>query len=246
MKTPLTFAAILSLSAASASAQEALRIEWGSSLVSEKIITSDGSAVTLDEFSFELGGFAGGFVPTAENINEWLDNWQVFDAITENDPDRNGTDQSGQPASADFFIPGGGTDARFVAADLLDGNQNSLSADSNGTDTFGPGQQAYVFIRNSETTTAGSEWLLYTSEAGEVWEYPTVTSGQTQVPLTWYVAEADEAIWGGVNGSTLGGGEFSDSSSDFVLRTHTFIPEPSVALFSALSGLLLLVRRSRA
>lgn len=216
------------------------QIDWGTSAATDKIITSDGSAITLSEFTIELGGFGGGFVPTAANVDQWVANWQIFDAVT--DPD---TDTSGpKGTTADGFVtgPGGPTDARFVGTGFLEADQTSSSEDANGIDTFGPNQQAYVFIRNRDVADEFAEWLLYTSETGDDWEYPTVSGGQPATPDSWFVAEADSAIWGGVNG-IVGEGEHTDVSTDFILRTHTFVPEPSSALLFLLGGLSLLRRR---
>jgi hypothetical protein len=216
------------------------QIDWGTSAVTDKIITSDGSPISLAEFSIELGGFGGGFIPTAANVTDWVNNWEVFDAVT--DPD---TDTSGPKGeTADGFITGpGATDARFVGTGFLQNDQTSSSEDANGIDTFGPNQQAYVFIRNSDTTGEDAEWLLYTSNAGDIWEYPTVAGGQPDTPDSWFVGEADTAIWGGVNGTIEGGGRHSDTSTDFILRTHTFVPEPSSASLLVLGCIALLRRR---
>lgn len=170
-----------------------------------------------------------------------MNNWQVFDAVT--DPD---TDASGpKGAGADGFISSTGTNARFVGTGFLQSDQTSSSEDANGVDAFLAGQQAYVFIRSGDTPTPGTEWLLYTSTSGEVWEYPAVSGGQQSTPLSWFAGEADSAIWGAVNGGNGPNGERTDLSTDFVLRTHTFVPEPSSALLLFL-GSVFLVRRKRA
>lgn len=162
--------------------------------MTDKIITSDGSAISLAEFTIELGGFAGGFIPTEANVEQWVSNWQVFDAVT--DPD---TDTSGpRGETADVFESGPGTtDGRFVGTGFLEVDQTSSSEDANGVDAFGPNQQAYVFIRNSDSTDELAEWLLYTSQSSDDWEYPTVTGGQTEMPSSWFLGEADTAILGG-------------------------------------------------
>ncbi|GHC42177.1 PEP-CTERM sorting domain-containing protein [Roseibacillus persicicus] len=213
-----------------------LQIDWGTSVVNEKIITSNGSGVSLDEFSIELGGFASGFVPTEANVDDWVSNWRVFDAVTAGDTD----------SSDNFSSVGiGSTESRFVGTDYLQADQTSASEDSNGLDTFGPSESAYIFIRNSDAPGVNSEWSLYTRSSDAAWEFPSVSGGQPATPLSWFVAQADTAVWGGINGSIVGGGEFTDGSSDFIIRTHTFVPEPGVAILSLL-GLAGLLRRRRA
>lgn len=228
-------------------AQE-FQIDWGTSAVNERIITSSGGAVSISEFSIELGGFGNGFVPTQANVGQWVNNWQVFDAITEPDSDTSGPDNS----RADFFVNGAGTDARFVGTGFLQANQTSNSEDSNGSDTFGPNQQAYVFIRNSDTPDGNAEWLLYTSESGNDWEYPSVGGGQPETPGSFFLADVDNVLWGAANSGNnrdqrfTGGGVHSDMSDDFVLRTHSFaaVPEPS-SLLLLLCGTAGLLRRRR-
>lgn len=216
------------------------QIDWGTSAVTDIVITSDGSPITLTEFTIELGGFEGGFVPTTSNIGEWVNNWQIFDAVTDLDTDTSGP--NGETADA-FIADSGTTNGRFVGTGFLESDQTSSSEDANGVDTFAPNQQAYVFIRNSDTTDPGSEWLLYTSESGDDWEFPSVTGGQPATPESWFLSDVDTAVFGAVNGTIEGGGEHSDITTDFLLRTHTFVPEPSSALLILLGALPFLRRR---
>lgn len=214
-------------------AQSPLQIDWGSSTIVDTITDSTGAPISSSTYAIELGGFSSGFVPTQANVDDWLANWQVFDAVTDPDSD-----------SGDFFIAGSGTDARFAGTDFLDIDQTSLSEDGNGTDIFAVGSQAYVFIRNSDVTNPNSEWLLYTSQSGEDWEFPAVQGGQTQVPLTWFAGEADEVVFGGIH-DAAGPGEFTSTGTDFLLRTHTFVPEPSTALLVLAASCALGCRRRR-
>ena len=218
------------------------QINWGSSAVTEKIITSDGSPITLAEFTIELGGFASGFSPSESNVEQWVANWRVFDAVTAGDTDASGPNGT----TADGFVIGSGpTDARFVGTGFLQADGTSSSEDANGIDTFGPSQQAYVFIRNGDETGSDAEWLLYTSQSGDAndWVYPSVIGGQPDTPDSWFLADADTAVWGAINGTIEGGGLHSDPSNDFVLRTATFVPEPSSALLLFLGALPFLRRR---
>ena len=217
--------------------QSSLQIDWSTPLTLAPIVTSDGSALSLSEFSIELGGFANGFVPTSANIDEWVSNWRVFDAITEPDVD-----------SADIFVTDG-SNSRFAGTGSLgvdnNGNQFSLSEDGNGIDTFGPDQQAYVFIRNmDDTLNPDTEFLLYTSETGLAFEFPNVTGGQADTNLVFGLDEVDTVLFGSAN-AIVGDGSFTDTSTDFILRTHTVVPEPSTSLLLLGAGLGLLVRRRK-
>ncbi|MFC0018558.1 PEP-CTERM sorting domain-containing protein [Roseibacillus persicicus] len=231
--------AVFALSTAQAQSAT-VQIDWGTSTVAQKIITSTGAPISQPEFSIELGAFALGFTPTASNYSEWVNNWMVFDAVTSPDTDTSGAGGT----QADAFISVG-VNSRFVGTGFLETGQTSTSEDSNGTDVFAAGEQAYVFIRNSDTPDENAEWLLYTSSVDNSWEFPQAEGGQSQFPATWYVSEADQAIWGAVNGTVTGGGPHTDTSTDFVLRTHTFVPEPS-SFFLLFIGLgASLTRRSR-
>lgn len=241
-KTSFFLGSFLWVFLGSVHAQDA-QIDWGSSAVVDKIVTSDGSAISLAEFTVEIGGFANDFVPTASNVSQWVANWRIFDAITVGDSDSNGAGGS----SADGYLTGSGTDARFAGTAYLQSDQTSASEDGNGTDVFASGQQAYVFIRNGDypmVENSGVEWLLYTNGGSDGWNFPTVSSSQPNFPEQWFAGDADTAVWGAVNGTTLGSGLHTDTSADFLLRTHTFVPEPSVVVFSIL-GALLLARRER-
>jgi hypothetical protein len=54
---------------------QAGQVDWSSSAFSEHQ-QSDGTPLD-DTFLFELGAFANGFVPTAENTTEWAQHWKV-------------------------------------------------------------------------------------------------------------------------------------------------------------------------
>ena len=234
MKTPPKCLVLATLLTINASAQSPLRIEWSSATIAQTITDSDGNAINAADYAIELGGFGNGFVPTGDNIDEWVSNWQVFDAVTTPDDD-----------VGDIFVSGSGTDARFAGADFLDVDQTSLSLDGNGTDIFSAGLQAYVFIRNSDVTGPDSEWLLYTSQEGVDWEFPAVAGSQLQQPLNFSLGEADEFLFGAGNG-VVGPGEVGPNApTDFALRTHTFVPEPSTPLLLLASALGLACRRRR-
>ncbi|GHC41366.1 PEP-CTERM sorting domain-containing protein [Roseibacillus persicicus] len=211
-------------------AQSSQIIVWGSELKFGNVLTSSGGGVTLAEFSIELGSF-GSFAPTPENTTEWMSHWKVFDAITvEDDP------------SNDAFITGEGNSALYGGRADLSEERTSDSEDANPSDTFVAGEQAYVFVRNADVPGAGTEWLLYTSRAHPDWNFP----GGFAEELQWYLPDADEAVWGAINGTTIGGGSYTDDTEEFYFRTHTFqtVPEPASGGLFAVAGLIL-ARRSR-
>lgn len=207
------------------------QIDWGSNIFGDELVTSDGEEATLDEFVVELGSFANGFVPTAENTGDWVSNWRVFDAITDPDSD---TD--------DFFVDGAGSAVRFAGNAELSESGLSLSEDASGSYVFGTDQQAYVFIRNSDEDTIGSEWLLYTSQTGVDWEFPS--SGATHgFGLDFDLVEADQVVFGQANG-IVGAGE-RDFIATTGLQTFTFVPEPGIIGYICLVGGLMIQRRKR-
>ena len=216
-------------------------INWGSALFpGGNLIDSNGDAITLGDgsftdggFTFELGTFdtASGFTgPTAGNTSDWVTNWRAFDAIVSGDGDAND------------FVRSNGT---FAAQDTLTSDRHSLSVDAavDPAYEFAVDAQAYVFVRNSDATEAGSEWLLYTNPA---WEFPFVAA-ESHSPnnLTWEVEDATQAVWGGINGgTTTGGGVNNFGDPNFLIQTFTFVPEPSSAGLLLL-GALSLLRRGR-
>lgn len=231
-----------------ASAQTSLEISWGSSIMHEKMILSDGLSLESDgPVMMELGSF-GSFVPTASNMSEWEANWKVFDAITYSDSD-----------SSDSFSTSSGDPSygRYTgSAELTDG-QLSTSEDAalhNPDAQFGANEQAYVFIRTGDYS-SGSQWLLFTSAedsdgAGltdSVWQFPAAGGSGLQFSQNWWLDQADTAIVGSINGGSenggdTGGGDFTDSSTDYVLRLHT-IPEPASHLLILLSAAVFFRRR---
>ena len=223
---------LLSLSCSFISGQTTQPIVWGTSFEFGSVIASDGSALTLDEFSFELGSFGLGFEPTASNTDEWLQNWKVFDAITSPDTD-----------TSDGLANNGGASSFFAGSASVNLDRTSDSEDANPTDQFAAGEQAYVFIRNDDVPEFGSEWLLYTSDSGTPWVFP----GGFAEHLLWSLGDADTVVWGAVNDSTIGAGEFTDSSTEFFVRTHGFegvsIPEPTSLSLCGVAALFLSRRK---
>ncbi|MGJ8726604.1 MAG: PEP-CTERM sorting domain-containing protein [Roseibacillus sp.] len=206
-------------------------IVWGSELKFGNVLTSDGGAITLDEYKFELGSF-GGFVPTTDNTDDWLMHWKIFDAITVDDTPDN-----------DAFIAGEGSTAIFGGRADLSSARTSNSEDADPTDTFSAGEQAYVFVRSGDLPEGDAEWLLYTSESVPDWGFP----GSFAEELQWYLPDAETVVWGAINNNMIGGGNSTGGAEEFYLQTHSFesVPEPSSVLYFVSVGSLLIIRRKR-
>lgn len=193
----------------------------------------DSQGVALDEsFTFEMGIFANGFVPTASNLNDWSSNWLVFDAAV---------------ADNGWNVP-----FQYVAvsADLLPTGESSSPFASAGV--FPQNAQAYLWVYNSKSVAFTSEWALVSdfSAVGNIsnrWIFPSppIPDQITPEPFTWSFADADTAIVGALHsGAAEGGGLVSSQPSSFTLQTYQ-IPEPGSALLIGAAGLLVLVRRRR-
>jgi hypothetical protein len=122
--------------------------------------------------------------------------------------------------------------------------------------TFHAGDQAYVWMYNSNTAVPGSEWLLYTNDASDGsalddWLFPAVPGSQQNLTQNWRVSNASHVLFGGLDPKRgdaedprYGMGIGTDPDREFNVQTRTFVPEPSTALLGA-AGLLLLARRRR-
>ncbi len=233
--------------------QTKVELSWGSSIFEEKMILSDGSSLDPANLIIEFGSFDNSFAPDHTNMGQWLGEWRVFDAVKDTDPTTatNDTDPNDS-----FTNQSGGTEtARYEGMAHLLADATSDSVDAAPSYTWSPGEQGYLFIRTSDNFVPSTEWVLLTSNsAGQhvgdsVWEFPAVTGGQGQFPLAWWLDDADAAVFGAVdggsgNGGDTGGGDFTDTSTDFGLRLHR-IPEPGTGLLALLSAPAFFRRRRR-
>ncbi len=199
---------------------------WGSEF-NDLLYNSSGQ--TLDTtYSFELGTF-GGFIPTYQNIDQWVANWKVIDRAY--DPDVNGWNA---------------TDQFFLGVVEHNTTGNSESPDANPSDVFVQGEKIYLWAYNSKTLEATSEWALVTDNTlagntGNQWVVPD----PLDPPGTTYdlrLSDADASIIGGVN-SVQGNGGFTANPGVFSLQMAV-VPEPGSALLIGAAAAAFLTRRN--
>lgn len=206
---------------------------WGSEAFSD---LADSKGDVLDDtFIFELGAFTGGFIPGADNVMDWKNNWQAFDKA----------DYNGIETPTDDGIYGYFTSSASMTDDGL-----SDSSDMSPASISFEGLSAYVWIRNSDDPSTSTEWLLARNSA---WTFPSAIPGccDNGTPLEWSTSDltmSDIPVWGTQEG-VVGDGIITDNSV-FTLQTATFddpmlVPEPSVFLLKALAAALFVLRRRR-
>ncbi len=220
-----TLAAALLLACGASQSARAVQIAWGSEFES---LLFQANGTTLDaSYTFELGTFTVGFVPTEYNLADWQSNWKLLDR-------------------ADWDVP----NQNFVGFVEINGSGNV----SNGTEAdpstyFAQGEQLYIWAFNSQTITPGStQWALVTRTQPDPFVTPTVfdwvipayaQSEAQEIRLQ----DADIVVYGGLN-NVQGPGEYTSTPPAFQLQTHV-VPEPSSALLIGVVGLLARLRRSR-
>ena len=189
-------------------------IFWGSQF-QDDLYDSNGNALD-GTYSFEIGTF-GAFVPTIHNIALWATNWKVIDRAFDPTPlDPNDGDPEGWNVNDQFFVGTVGHDTSGF----------SDSPDANPTDVFAENEKVYLWAYNSKDIVPSSEWALLTDS-----------------DFDWQLADADDAVIGGVNDVQVAG-EFNATPPTFSLQTAV-VPEPGSAflLFAAFAAHF--VRRNR-
>ncbi|WP_269540231.1 hypothetical protein [Cerasicoccus fimbriatus] len=192
-----------------------ITINWGTGLSFNRIVQQDGTSVPSPSngYTYELGTF-GSFVPTADNFDQWADNWHAFD---------------GDPF---FYTAGGSNLGLYVDSAGLSSSQQTTSSYT-GADTgytFSPGQQAYVWIYNDNdpnSINTDTQWALYTqlidgtSTIDKAWQMPDASTSTTT--RSWFVSSADTAVWGGVDsGADVGGGNIISTPGSYHVQTAGF------------------------
>lgn len=179
---------------------------------------SDGSLLD-SSFTFELGTFDNGFVPTAANTDNWLANWTPV------------VDSGGTPVP-EATTPYGTITTIFGPTD---GFGSSVDLDHNNS-PFEINQQGYIWGYNSQT--GASEWVLMTNTTPtDAWTYGDASG--LAFTETWTVGTS-QAVLGDVN--------FDDGSTFVSLRTAAVsapVPEPATSLLAGGTLALLALRRRR-
>ena len=216
---PLLVSALLALAGTHSQAQT---LNWGSEVMSS-MVDSEGAALDENTFIFELGSFANGFTPDADNVDSWIANWQVFDRAA--------------------YDQGYGVFTSSVQI-LNDGTSNS-TFETPLAQSFA-GLEAYLWVRNDDNPVEGSEWLL-TRATNWVFPTPDPTDDCCDTGIVeWSVSDLDGGnipVWGGQDG--VNGSGYHTDNGIYTLQTFTFVPEPSSTLLAGLAGVLLLLRRRR-
>ncbi|MES2506101.1 MAG: PEP-CTERM sorting domain-containing protein [Verrucomicrobiota bacterium] len=207
-------------------------INWSSDF--NDLFYDAGGQVLDGNFSFEIGSFASGFVPTGSNINDWAANWKVFDRAFDPTPgDPGDGDPEGWNTVDQFYV---GT-----AEHLITGGSGSV--DANPSDTFAQGEVAYLWVYNTKNRETGTEWALVTDGSGlgdvaDDWVFPDPTE-PASTSYEWQLADADAAIYGGLNGTTGGG-------QPYTIQTSLVpVPEPGPVLLLGMAALVGLMSRRR-
>lgn len=209
---------------------QAASISWGN-VAFDTLVDSNGIALD-SSYTFEIGAFINGFVPTASNVNDWAANWTIFDAATLN---------------TNELFPGSGPANFFTSSATHQTNSQSSSTFTTPGSTFAQNTQAFLWVYDSKAVSFTSEWALVTDLAGpnvgDTWRFPS-PSNDTGF-LTWSLSDADSAVFGKLqSGAVTGGGDFTVTPATFSLQTHQ-VPEPGGALLIASAGLLFMLRRAR-
>ena len=212
-------------------------IFWGSPFPGGTPLLVDSNGQPLDgSYSFEIGSF-GAFVPTYQNVDQWVANWKVFDRAYDPTPaDPFDGDPEGWNTEFGFFA---GTVNHNVAG-------GSDSPDANPLDVFTQGEKVYLWAFNSKDIVPSSEWALVTDSnpVGNLSSDWLIPDPSDQVgSYDYQLDDADEAIIGGVNG-VQGAGEFSVTPPSFSLQTAV-VPEPGSAFLLFAAAAAHLTRRSR-
>lgn len=164
-------------------------IFWGSAFDADVLLDAGGQPLG-GEFSFEIGSFDNGFVPTSGNYNDWAANWKVFDRAY--DP---------TPTIPDDGDPEGWSEENQAFAGTVDHqfDGTSSSGDADPTFVFQQGTVVYLWVYNTKDRNAGTEWALVTDgvstgDSFSDWVFPD--PADTGGSHDWQLGDADLAIYG--------------------------------------------------
>jgi hypothetical protein len=163
----------------------AATINWGSAVSSSLY---DSSGLPLDDgYAFELGTF-GSFVPTEDNMYQWLANWKPLDH-----------------AEAPALGGGWNSSMGYFTSSLTlqsDGTSSEAATWSLPAFTFSTGELAFIWAYNTQTLLPNlSEWALFTNgfDANDAddWLLPS-PANQTSLPRDWRLANATFTPFGAI------------------------------------------------
>ena len=212
----------------------AATIFWGSS-VNDLLFDSTGNPLD-DSFSFEIGTFGTTFNPDDTNKDLWLANWKILDRVTA--PASSGWDSASQFFSSSFTILPDGTSSRGV--------------DIGTNFVFSEGEQAFIWVFNTQDLDVGTEWALVTNgptdgSTTNDWIIPPLPDICGCNPggdsLEWRLSTATQPDFGGIN-DIDGPGNVTDTPPSYSLQTAT-LPEPGSSFLILTAGLLFRLRRRR-
>jgi len=200
------------------SAEAVSIINWGGAL-GDTLFVSDGTALPIADFTFELGGF-NGITPTESNIASWNGAWDSFSSYNF--------------TTGDQFIT--------QSATLSDNNTFAIGQTAyiwgfNTSSGRLPGPDAEFVLITGTNTPGGA-----TSDAN--WFFPDATLDQTATPFAWRFSTAETIVFGGLNDEDGPGGS-TPPPGTFDIQTAAAIPEPGTVSLFWMTGCLLLMRRRK-
>jgi hypothetical protein len=207
---------------------------WGSA-VNDLLFDSKGNQLD-DSFTFEIGTFGSAFTPDDGNKDLWLANWKILDRVT-------------APASSGWDSTQGFFSSSFT---LLPDGTSSRSVDVGSNFVFAEGEQAFIWVFNTQALEIDTEWALVTNGSSDGsstdnWTIPPLpdicgcSSGAES--LEWRLSTASQPDFGGVN-NVDGPGNVTDIPPSYSLQTAT-LPEPGSSLLILTAGLLYRLNRRR-
>ena len=163
---------------------EADTISWGTLLVPQQMLQSDGVSAVDGTFQFQLGIFTdpGSFTPTSANTSQWVAHWEPFDEANT-------------------------TNAGFNAGTRIVNRSNTLN--ENGTTPVSPfdaaaynffDQKPYVWAFNNKQGNSSSEWALYSDSS---WAFPSSSPATSPTIHDFRLAGADETVFGEINNASF-------------------------------------------
>jgi hypothetical protein len=210
-------------------------VDWGGA--TDDVLLTAGANVMPSSYIWEMGSFASGFVPDSSNLGLWEANWKPVEQAAWGA----GTSASGWWTEQSDFVWDPGTSTYSWMA------VGSPETPATNANTWVPGDRMYLWVYNTKTIAADSEWSLVTganpNSTSTDWVLPTKFD-QGSTDYQWRLSQADTVIFGGLN-NVDGPGANTPPGGAFDLQTAVVVPEPS-SIALALAAALAVGRRRRA